>query len=70
MAHELVPPNREAEAATDAALALARIGVEPARPGDASTWRLAAALEAVDRAPVVCDRYALSPRSTRGATRA
>jgi hypothetical protein len=38
--------------------------------GRDSGWRATALLEAVERDPRGADGYALSPRSTRGATRA
>ncbi len=51
------------------ALASARAGFAATNSGYDSAWRRAAAREAVDRQPAVV-RYAPSPRSTRGATRA
>jgi hypothetical protein len=70
MALELVPPDHAAQAALQAALALVPLDIEPARPASSSPWRLAAVAEGVDREPAADDRYAPSPRSTRGATRA
>jgi hypothetical protein len=67
---ELVPPDGEAEGLVDAALELVPVELEPANVGYSSPWRRAALLEAVDRDSCSDERYALSPRSTRGATRA
>ena len=67
---ELVPPDRDADAAVAAALALAPVQLEPSDAGYGSPWRLAALLEAVDPERCADERYAPSPRSTRGATRA
>jgi hypothetical protein len=53
-----------------AALAEAGIRDGLAPTGQDSAWRAAALLEAVERDPRDVDGYALSPRSTRGATRA
>jgi hypothetical protein len=70
MPFELVRPNGEAQGLVDAALALVPVELEAANVGFSSPWRRAALLEAVDREPCWGERYALSPRSTRGATRA
>ena len=70
MTFELARPDAPAQAVVDAALALVRVEVEAAHLGYSSPWRLAALLEAVDREPTADERYAPSPRSTRGATRA
>ena len=51
------------------ALGRAGIRLEPEAVAYRSAWWRAAAREAVDNAPEPV-RYALSPRSTRGATRA
>ena len=69
MGLEVVPPVPEGGKAA-LGRALTRLGVlldgqpEPYR----SAWRRTALSEATDNEPV--PRYALSPRSTRGATRA
>jgi hypothetical protein len=70
MTLELVPPGGDAHAVVDAALTLVPVELEPAHLGYASPWRLAALLEAVGRKAAADERYAPSPRSTRGATRA
>jgi hypothetical protein len=70
MALELVPPDGGAQAAVEAALELASVAPERANVGYSSPWRVAALLEAADREPCADERYAPSPRSTRGATRA
>jgi hypothetical protein len=67
---ELVHPDGAAQRLVDAALALAPVELDAANVGYSSPWRRAALLEAVDRDPCSDERYALSPRSTRGATRA
>ena len=69
MRHSVHPPL--AELVERALVALLRESRANA-PGPASTggaWRLAALLEGVERSQTESD-YALSPRSTRGATRA
>jgi hypothetical protein len=63
------PPSGEAEAVL-AALAEAGVAADLVQNGRDSAWRAAALLEAVERDPRGADGYALSPRSTRGATRA
>ena len=67
---EVVPPlpPSERQALTEA---LARAGLEPdgPPPGYASAWRRAGLAEAT-RDGDEPEGYALSPRSTRGATRA
>jgi hypothetical protein len=67
---EVDPPVSGAEHAV-VEVALARAGVLlPERPaGYLSRWRRTAAREAVENEPARAS-YALSPRSTRGATRA
>ena len=67
---EIVPPVREPElSALREALARAGVPLDGRRETPKSVWRRAAAREAVENEhePPV---YALSPRSTRGATRA
>jgi hypothetical protein len=59
----------DARDALERALAEAGEALERQPAAYASAWRRAAALEAVDGEPDE-DGYALSPRSTRGATRA
>jgi hypothetical protein len=70
MTFELTPHLGDAEREA-LRVALDRAGVLlEARPrGDESAWRRAASREAVDNEPAV-QRYARSPRSTRGATKA
>jgi hypothetical protein len=63
------PLPDDARAAVERALADAGEAVEDQPSAYRSAWRRAAALEAVDGVPDE-DGYALSPRSTRGATRA
>jgi hypothetical protein len=70
MAFELVPPDSRAQAVAEAALALAGVETELVRAADGGGWLVAARAEAVDRDPRGDESYALSPRSTRGATRA
>jgi hypothetical protein len=67
---EVVPAVGERERAVIVA-ALTRAGVEPDdRPqAYSSRWRRAGLAEALERAPAR-RAYALSPRSSRGATRA
>jgi hypothetical protein len=69
----LVPPAAPAtRAAVLAALTAAGVDLAPEPDRYQSPWRTAALTEGVDRsAPDAGEpRYALSPRSTRGATRA
>jgi hypothetical protein len=67
----LVPTPRSGETeAVLAALEEAGIAAGVVPPRRESTWRAAALAEAVERDPREADGYALSPRSTRGATRA
>lgn len=69
MRHSVHPPL--AEPVEQALVALLRTSLVNT-PGPASAggaWRLAALLEGVERSQTESD-YALSPRSTRGATRA
>ncbi len=64
------PPLSDGERdALEAALAEAGVSADGPPEAYRSAWRRAAALEAVDGEPDA-DGYALSPRSTRGATRA
>ncbi|HEU0337452.1 MAG TPA: hypothetical protein VFR43_12895 [Gaiellaceae bacterium] len=67
---EVVPAVGERERAVLVA-ALTRAGVEPdgRPPAYASRWRRAGLAEALEREPAR-RAYALSPRSSRGATRA
>jgi hypothetical protein len=51
------------------ALQKAGVSLEPGPRGYESAWRLVASCEAVDNEPLA-QRYARSPRSTRGATSA
>jgi hypothetical protein len=68
---ELVPSPGPGEAeAVRAALDQAGIADGLVPSARESAWRAAALLEAVERDPRDADGYALSPRSTRGATRA
>jgi hypothetical protein len=67
---EVLPPISVSErAALDRALVRAGIRVEAASEALSSPWLRKGVSEAVDRQPPVA-RYAPSPRSTRGATRA
>jgi hypothetical protein len=68
--------NLEATPPLDPALAKALVALledldarSPAHDGDDSAWRRAALAEAISDSDDAVD-YALSPRSTRGATRA
>jgi hypothetical protein len=70
MAFELVPRDAAAQAVLDAALELARLDLDRPTAASSSPWRRAALDEAVERDPNADERYAPSPRSTRGATRA
>jgi hypothetical protein len=63
------PLPDDARAALERALADAGEAVEDQPSAYRNAWRRAAALEAADGEPDE-DGYALSPRSTRGATRA
>jgi hypothetical protein len=64
------PPLEEREAAVVSRVLEMGIGsLATQSPPAASEWRRAAAREAVEGEPEDA-RYALSPRSTRGATRA
>jgi hypothetical protein len=63
------PLPDEARDALERALVEAGEALEEQPSAYRSAWRRAAALEAVDVEPDE-DGYALSPRSTRGATRA
>jgi hypothetical protein len=66
---EVDPPVADAEReALVVALRRVGVGLERRSPSHDSAWRQAAAREAVDPEPG--ERYAPSPRSTRGATRA
>jgi hypothetical protein len=69
MSPEVVPPVSEGESAA-LRRGLAALGVRLDWQPEAyrSAWRRAALRESTDNEPV--PRYALSPRSTRGATRA
>lgn len=70
MALEITPHLDDAEReALRAALDRAGVSLEPRPPGYESAWRRAASREAVDNEPEA-RRYARSPRSTRGATKA
>jgi hypothetical protein len=70
MALQVTPPLPDAERqAVGHALERAGIWLDARPAAYASPWWRTAALEAVDNAPVPA-RYAPSPRSTRGATRA
>ena len=67
---EVVPPLPEAERhALRLALTRAGIRLDGLPDAYAGAWRRVAAREGVDNEPAL-DRYARSPRSTRGATRA
>jgi hypothetical protein len=67
---EVDPPVSGAErAAVEVALVRAGVPLQEPPAGYLSRWRRAAAREAVENEPARA-RYALSPRSTRGATRA
>jgi hypothetical protein len=57
------------EAALRKALATARLRLDPRPEAAVNAWALAALREAVENEPA-SPRQALSPRSTRGATRA
>jgi hypothetical protein len=70
VAFDLVPPDATAHAAAETALRLTRIDVETGPAPNRHAWLAAARAEAVDRDPRSDERYALSPRRTRGATRA
>ncbi len=72
---ELVPGgDAPARAAVAAALTAACVELGPVATQYRSAWRLAALAESVERGGTEPapgdDRYALSPRSTRGAMRA
>jgi hypothetical protein len=69
---EIAPPLPEAERnALSHALERAGVRLDGLPEAYASPWRRAAAREAVDNQPARAQsRYAPSPRSTRGATRA
>jgi hypothetical protein len=67
--HVRPPLPDDARDALERALVDAGEGLDQQPDGYRSAWRRAAALEAVDGEPDE-DGYALSPRSTRGATRA
>lgn len=70
MALEITPHLGDAEReALRVALDRAGVSLEPRPRGDESAWRRAGSREAVDNEPAA-QRYARSPRSTRGATRA
>lgn len=70
MGIEVFPPIREAEQrAVTHVLRRAGIRLDGLPELYRSAWRRTAAHEAVDNEPAPI-RYALSPRSTRGATRA
>lgn len=67
---EVHPPLPESQqAGLRQALALAGVRIAVTQEALNGAWFRAAVREAVDREPVVA-RYAPSPRSTRGATRA
>lgn len=70
MSFDVVPVPSEPDLAA-IRRALARAGIRPDGQSEAysSEWRLAAAREATDNQPAAA-RFAPSPRSTRGATRA
>ena len=69
MRHSVHPPLAElVERALVALLRKARANA-PGHASSGGAWRLAALLEGVERSQTESD-YALSPRSTRGATRA
>jgi hypothetical protein len=69
MAIEVVPPVPESEsAALHRALATLGVRLDGQPEAYRSAWRRTALREATDNEPV--PRYAPSPRSTRGATRA
>ena len=69
MAIEVVPPVSAAESvALRRALATLAVRLDGQPEAYRSAWRRTALREATDNEPV--PRYALSPRSTRGATRA
>jgi hypothetical protein len=63
------PLDRQALAAVSLALARAGVQVEQRPAAYSSPWRRTAAREAVEGTPAR-SAYALSPRRTRGATRA
>jgi len=71
---ELVPGgDNGAEIVVTAALGATGLELHPAPPGYTSAWRRAALADStgrVDRDEGACRAYALSPRRTRGATRA
>jgi hypothetical protein len=69
MAPEVVPPVSEGESAA-VVRGLATLGIRLDGEPEAyrSAWRRTALREATDNEPI--PRYALSPRRTRGATRA
>ena len=71
MGIDVVPPLGPAEQQV-VTIGLARAGMrlDGVHVAYASAWRRAAAREAVDSTPPAPARYAPSPRSTRGATRA
>ena len=67
---EAIPPLADSElAAIRVALARADVGLDEQPRVYASKWRKAAVREAADNEPETV-RYARSPRSTPGATRA
>ena len=67
---ETTPELTERElAVVQRALATVQAELVMTPAGYSSAWKRAAAREAIDRQPAVV-RYARSPRSTRGATRA
>jgi hypothetical protein len=69
MAIEVVPPLSEGESrALRRGLATLGVRLDAQPEAYRSAWRRAALREAIDNEPV--PRYALSPRRTRGATRA
>ena len=69
MGLRLTPGDPEVEAVLALALERAALTAALRHDGDPSAWRSTALAEAVERDPGR-DAYALSPRSTRGATRA
>ena len=67
---QITPDLGDAEReALRVALQKAGVSLEPRPRGYESAWRRVASREAVDNEPVA-QRYARSPRSTRGATSA
>jgi hypothetical protein len=67
--HSAPPLTEDEQVAVQAALARAGVHIDGRPESYRSSWRRAAVREAVDAQPTLA-RYARSPRSTRGATRA